>query len=216
MEIVETNPDWTIVKDVTGEYIVVNEENFARADYTVTVTNVGDGDGSIDKIVDELDSKVLEDYIQEISNNGTFASGLITWDLQGDDEIFSPQESLELTYSLQIPESAYGTYRNLVTAYPRVGDNFSDDATVTFEADEEEVIVEEPPEIPQTGIFDSVLGRVSVGVSFIFLGGLVSQYSKINYLLNSISEKQEFRSEIRKQRKAKRRRERLEDRFKND
>jgi hypothetical protein len=211
--IVETNPDWTIVKDVAGEYIVVNEENFARADYTVTVTNIGDGEGSIDKIVDELDDKALEDYIQEISNNGTYASSSITWDLVGEDEIFSPQESLQLTYSLQIPESAYGTYRNLVTAYPREGDNFSDDATITFEADEEEVIVEE---IPQTGIFDSVLGRVSVGVSFIFLGGLVSQYGKINYLLNSISEKQEFRSEIRKQRKAKRRRERLEDRFKND
>jgi uncharacterized repeat protein (TIGR02543 family) len=68
--------------------------------------------------------------------------------------------------------------------------------------------------IPQTGIFDTVLGRVSVGVSFIFLGGLVSQYSKFNYLFNSITEKQEFRREIRKQKRVAKRRGRLEDRFK--
>jgi hypothetical protein len=213
---VETNPDWTITKDATSEYISINDETFGRVDYTVVVTNVGDGDGSIDKIIDELDEKVLESYIQEISNNGVFASGSITWDLQGDDEIFSPEESLQLTYGIEIPESAFGTYRNLVTAYPREGDNFSDDATVTFQADEEEVIVEEPPEIPQTGIFDTVLGRVSVGVSFIFLGGLVTQYSKINYVFNSISERREFRVEIRKQKRVNKRRNSLESRFKDD
>jgi hypothetical protein len=74
--------------------------------------------------------------------------------------------------------------------------------------------ITEAPIVPQTGVFDSVLGRVSVGVSFIFLGGLVSQYSKFNYLLNSISEKQQFRSEVKKQRKAKKRREKLEENFK--
>jgi hypothetical protein len=73
--------------------------------------------------------------------------------------------------------------------------------------------ITEAPTVPQTGIFDTVLGRVSVGVSFIFLGGLVSQYSKFNYILNSISERHQFRSEIKKQRKAKRRREKLEENF---
>jgi hypothetical protein len=79
--------------------------------------------------------------------------------------------------------------------------------------------------VPETGILDTVLGRISLGLSFIFLGGLVSQYSRINYFFNSISEKREFRKEIQKEKRAKRRqeksyqraekrREKLEDRFK--
>jgi hypothetical protein len=72
--------------------------------------------------------------------------------------------------------------------------------------------------VPETGIFDSVLGKISLGLSFIFLGGLVSQYSRINYLFNSISEKREFRKEIKRKRREKvktsKRRSKLEDRFK--
>jgi hypothetical protein len=68
--------------------------------------------------------------------------------------------------------------------------------------------------VPQTGVLDTVLGRVSLGVSFIFLGGLVSQYSRINYLWNSITEKHEFRQEIKKQKRVAKRRKKLEDRFK--
>jgi hypothetical protein len=72
--------------------------------------------------------------------------------------------------------------------------------------------------VPQTGIFDTVFARISVGISFIFLGGLVSQYSRVNYLLNSITEEHRFRQEIKKQKREKaradRRREKLEKRFK--
>jgi hypothetical protein len=55
--------------------------------------------------------------------------------------------------------------------------------------------------VPDTGLLDTVIGRISLGVSFIFLGGLVSQYSRINYFFNSISESQRFRKEVRKQRR---------------
>jgi hypothetical protein len=47
---------------------------------------------------------------------------------------------------------------------------------------------------------------------------LVSQYSRVNYLLNSITEERRFRQEIKKEKKEKaradRRREKLENRFK--
>ncbi|MDD3474983.1 MAG: hypothetical protein PHP08_03765, partial [Candidatus Dojkabacteria bacterium] len=190
----QTNPDWTIEKEVEGEYVVIDDENYANLDYTVTITNIGDGEGSIDKIIDELDDKVLEEYIQEISNDGVYSSGSITWDLEDTDEVFSSEESLELTYSFQIPESAYGTYENIVTAYPTDGDNFSDSAIIILEADEEEPSTT----IPQTGVFDTVIGRISLGFSFIFLGGLVSQYSRINYLFNSISERNRFKRDIKR------------------
>ena len=204
----QTNPDWTIVKDVKSEYIVINGENYASIDYTIDITNIGDGEGSIDRIVDELDDKVIKEYIQEISNNGVYASSSITWDLEGVDEVFSPQENLELIYSFRIPESAYGTYRNIVTAYPTEGDNFSDNATLTL------VAKGESQTVPQTGIFDTVIGRISLGFSFIFLGGLISQNSRINYLFNSVSERNRFKKDIRKERRNMKRREKLERRFK--
>lgn len=69
--------------------------------------------------------------------------------------------------------------------------------------------------IPQTGIFDTVLGTVSVGTGFILLGGLVSQYSKLNYMFNSISERSKFKKDIRKERRINRRRNKLEKRFKS-
>jgi hypothetical protein len=72
--------------------------------------------------------------------------------------------------------------------------------------------------VPETGIFDTVISKISLGISFIFLGGLVSQYSRINYLFNSISERQQFRREVKKQRrneeKMVKRREKMERRFK--
>ena len=197
----QTNPDWTIEKNVEGEYIVENGKDYATVDYTVIITNVGDGDGNIDKIVDELDDKVLEDYIQEISNDGVYSSGTITWDLEGTDEVFDPNENLELTYSFQIPESAYGNYRNIVTAYPTEGDNFSDDAMITLVADEEEPVTA----IPQTGILDTIIGRILLGFSFIFFGGLVSQYSRINYFFNAISDRNRFKRDINRRKRFERR-----------
>ena len=208
------NPDWSIVKSATTGYVVINGKNYGKADYTVTVTNVGDGEGSIDKVVDKLDSKVLQEYVKEISNSGVYSLNTIIWDLQGEDEVFSPQENLKLTYSIQIPQEAFGIYQNTVTAYPRGGEDISDDARVEFTYDEE--IPEKPPIVPQTGVLDTVLGRVSLGVSFIFLGGLVTQYSKIDYIFNSMSGRTGFNAEIREQRKASKRRKKLESSFKDD
>ncbi|MDD2270109.1 MAG: hypothetical protein PHG60_00775 [Candidatus Dojkabacteria bacterium] len=79
---------------------------------------------------------------------------------------------------------------------------------------------EVPPsgEVPQTGVLDTVLGRVSLGISFIFLGGLVTQYSAINTFYNGVVEKAQFRADVRKDvRKEKRvakRRDKLERKFK--
>jgi hypothetical protein len=128
------------------------------------------------------------------------------------------------------------------TQNPRIDTNVTSDITVTAEFTRKVVNTYEPGDdyvesdgdvvvvtetggtqvvysnttgtMPQTGIFDSVVGKLSLGIFFIFFGGIASQYSKINYLYNSISEKSEFRKEIRKQKRAKRIRNRLEDKFK--
>ncbi|KUK76582.1 MAG: hypothetical protein XD93_0834, partial [candidate division WS6 bacterium 34_10] len=119
----------------------------------------------------------------------------------------------------KVGSTATPNYDQLSSSFPEPGETVSwvcsnADGSVNCEASR----IDSAGGIPQTGIFDTVLGRVSVGVSFIFLGGLVSQYSRINYFFNSVSEKNQFRREINKQRRKEkriqRRREKLEDNFK--
>jgi hypothetical protein len=177
---VQENPDWTITKEGIGECIVENEITYAKGTYTITVTNVGEGEGSIDKIVDELDEKVLEEYLNEISNGGAYTSRIITWDLEGEEETFSPEESMQFTYYIKIPQEDYGIYRNTVTAYPIQGDNFIADKSLDLTCD-----IVEKEEIPQTGIFDNVVNRIILGVIFILLGSnwgsVTNTILKLNY-----------------------------------
>jgi hypothetical protein len=161
---VQENPDWTITKEGIEECIVENEVTYAKGTYTITVTNVGEGEGNIDKVVDELDIKVKETYLNDISDSGTYEAGLITWDFEGEDEIFSPDESKELTYYTKIPQEDYGTYENTATAYPSQGDNFTADKSLDLTCGIEET------ETPQTGIFDSVISKIVLGTIFILLG----------------------------------------------
>jgi hypothetical protein len=159
---------------------VENEITYAKGTYTITVTNVGEGEGSIDKIVDELDEKVLEEYLNEISNGGAYTSRIITWDLEGEEETFSPEESMQFTYYIKIPQEDYGIYRNTVTAYPIQGDNFIADKSLDLTCD-----IVEKEEIPQTGIFDNVVNRIILGVIFILLGSnwgsVTNTILKLNY-----------------------------------
>ena len=166
----QQNPDWTISKTGAQQCIEEGEETYSKAIYSITITNVGEGEGSIDKIVDELDDKVLETYVNDISDNGIYNAGLITWDLEGDNEIFSPEESLTLSYYIKVPATSFGIYQNTVTAYPTEGDEFSDDESVNLTC-----------EIPQTGIFDSIILKISLGIILILLG---ANWSKINYSVN--------------------------------
>jgi hypothetical protein len=177
---IQENPDWTITKEGIGECIVESGVTYAKGTYTITVTNVGEGEGSIDKIVDELDEKVLEEYLNEISNGGAYVSRIITWDLEGEEETFSPEESMQFTYYIKIPQEDYGIYRNTVTAYPIQGDNFTADKSLDLTCD-----IVEKEEIPQTGIFDNVVNRIVLGVIFILLGlnwgSVTNTILKLNY-----------------------------------
>ena len=175
----QENPNWTIVKTATESCVVEEEETYAQAIYNITIKNIGEGEGSIDKIIDDLDEKVLESYLNDISGIGTYESGLITWDLEGEDETFSPDESMNFTYYIKVPAEAFGTYANVATAYPSEGENFTDSENVDLDCE----IPEEPeePEIPQTGIFDSVISKVILGLIMIVIGANWTSISKFNY-----------------------------------
>jgi uncharacterized repeat protein (TIGR01451 family) len=150
--------------------------------YTITVKNTGEGEGSITKIVDTLDSKVLETYISGISNSGIYANGDITWTLSDTEKVFAPDQSRVFTYIVTVPKDTFGTYANTVTAYPAEGDNVIANANITADC-----VVE----APATGIFDSTWVKILVGVIFIVIGLNYSQISsflrKLNISLNDSS-----------------------------
>ena len=155
----EQNPDWNITKTAAEQCI---ESGDAQVIYTVKVKNTGAGTGSIDKIVDTLDSKVLASYITgTISNGGLFCSGNITWELEGADETFAANQEKTYTYTLVIPTTAFGSYTNTVTAYPTTGVNFSDSVAVVVDCEQD---------IPQTGLFDSTISKIIAGIVLLLLG----------------------------------------------
>lgn len=176
----EQNPDWTITKTAAEQCL---EDGDAQVIYTIKIKNIGTGTGSIDKIVDALDSKVLASYITgTISQGGLFGSGSITWELEGAEETFAPNEEKSATYTLVIPKTAFGTYSNTVTAYPTAGDNFSDSVLVTVDCIED---------IPQTGLFDSTVAKIVAGIVLLLLGFNLHRvdlnFRKVQNSLNKLS-----------------------------
>ena len=126
----ETNPDWTLTKTVAGVCKNDNTENpTSELTYTITLKNKGDGEGTITKIEDVLDTKVLASYVSNISSSGAFSNGKITW--TPSDTTFSPQEQRVYTYKVTVPKTAFGRYANVVTAYPSSGDNIVANASTT-------------------------------------------------------------------------------------
>lgn len=157
----EQNPDWTITKTGAEQCL---EDGDAQVIYTIKIKNVGTGTGSIDKVVDALDSKVLASYITgTISEGGLFGSGSITWELEAAEETFAANQEKTYTYTLVIPKTAFGSYTNMVTAYPTAGDNFSDSVEVTVDC------IQDVP-VPQTGLFDSTVAKIVAGIVLLLLG----------------------------------------------
>ena len=172
----ETAPVWSITKSVVESCLDEDTEDpVAQLTYTITVSNTGDGDGTIEKITDDLDSKVLAAFVQTgITSPGTYSNGTIVWDYTGTPLNIAAGSSKTYTYTMLMDKDSFGVYGNTVTLDPSVGENVT--ATASIDADCEILIPEEPtPEetIPETGIFDSTVGRVSVGLILVILGGIV-------------------------------------------
>lgn len=156
----ETNPDWTLTKNAVEVCKDENTENpTSELTYTITLKNIGDGEGTITKVVDTLDTKVLATYISNISDSGAYASGAITWTLT--DTTFAPQEQRTYTYKVIVPKDTFGEYANTVTAYPAEGENLIANADITADC-----VVE----APDTGLFDTTWSKIIAGVVLIVFG----------------------------------------------
>lgn len=164
--------DWTITKAVTEACIDEGTANpKSELSYTITVKNTGTGSGTIAKIEDVLDTKVLASFVQTgITSPGAFADGKITWNYATTPLSFTAGEQKIFTYKLIVDKDHFGTYANTVTLTPTVGTtkqataNIGADCTITEE---------EKPVVPETGIFDNTLGRISAGFVLVIFGVLV-------------------------------------------
>ncbi len=172
------NPDWDITKIPVESCIDDNTENpKAKLEYTITIENTGEGAGEIISLVDTLDTKVLEEYIEEISSNGEFSEGEISWLLTGTDRQFEAGDSKTYTYSFIVPKDAFGTYDNTVEAIPSAGNSLIANASIIAdciiqEPEDPEEEPETPPDepLPGTGIFDDGQGALIVGFALLILG----------------------------------------------
>ena len=164
------NPAWSISKQATEKCIDENTENpKAEISYVITVTNSGEGEGSMDKVIDQLDSKVSESYIGNISSGGVFSAGTLIWDLEGDDEKFIAGQNKSFSYTVTLSVSSFGQYKNVVVGYPKVGENITANATILADCD---ITTPEIPieDLPETGIFDGVDTSLIWGTILLFLG----------------------------------------------
>lgn len=181
---VQTNPAWEIEKSGAG--VCLDETDGvqrARVDYTITITNVGDGTGQLEDLVDTLDSKVQESYITDssITPSASVSGRVITWDLGGTPGQFDPDESKTFRYSIIIPESAFGTLTNTAVATPESGEAFQAVEIVTAICSPDGT---PPPEVPDTALFDSAISKVILGVALIAISGayLYSDSFNISFL----------------------------------
>lgn len=69
-------------------------------------------------------------------------------------------------------------------------------------------------DVPDTGLFDGTLGKVYLGIGFVFLGVVTTQIPKFSYALNILGEKNRAGMEIKRKEKEEKRRNRFEGRFK--
>ena len=167
----------TVVKQCTDEG---SENPKSELLYTITVNNTGTGLGQISKIEDTLDTKVVAAGIipTEITEGGSYLGGKITW-LFSTPLTISPGETKVYSYKMIVDKSHFGIYTNTVVLTPVSGESIQ--ATATINAD---CIVM----VPQTGIFDTTVGRIVGGFGLILLGGFVYSMPSRLFILNRQSD----------------------------
>lgn len=182
--IIETNPDWDITKAATSLCLEDNTENAqSQLTYTITVKNTGDGAGTISKIEDTLDAKVLDSFVKTstISNSGVYANGKITWTFSTPLSI-AAGTTKTFTYQILVNKDGFGTYRNTVKLTPVGSDTIEANTNIVASCTIPGVVTPVVPgtNVPQTGLFDTTIGRIVGGFVLLLLGGIVYNLPNIN------------------------------------
>lgn len=153
-----TQDNWIVDKNA-GRVCDANQTQVSL-NYAITITNSASDAKEISKIVDTLDTKVQNSYIQlqTITPTATVSGNVITWNLTGDNASFDPGETKTFKYTIVVPKSAFGSYYNKAVITPVGGDsNIEVDDTVIASC------------APATGLFDSTESKLAIGVFLILV-----------------------------------------------
>ena len=154
------------VEKIASAVCLEGKDASARVTYKITLTNSGEGDSIIDNVVDTLDSKVQDSWVDSasISPTGTLSGGKITWDISSITNMsdsLSPGETMDFNYSITVPYTAFGNYDNTVVVTDSEGGTVTDSNTVNVTC----TIPTEP--LPETGLLDNTIFRTGLGIGLI-------------------------------------------------
>ncbi|MGI6423429.1 MAG: hypothetical protein ACOX0X_02350 [Candidatus Dojkabacteria bacterium] len=176
-----TEPKSLLTADISVEKSAIesciNEETEnpeAELAYSITITNKGGVAGTVSKVVDTLDSKVVAGSVSSISDSGSYSEGKITWN-------FTPALSLDanggkkvLTYKVKVAKENFGEYKNVVVVTTSTGEVTAEYSIVADCIITTPDTPDKPGEkVPQTGLFDLVLSRIAAGVILVIFGVFV-------------------------------------------
>lgn len=183
------NPDWNMAKnhDITCE--ADGTASSAVVNYTITVSNTGDGEGVLEQVIDTLDPDVDMSWVDASSitpSYGTIVGQTIVWEIPLAEQTFDPGETREFTYTVVFPEQYYATYDNNVEAFP--GDGGGGDDTVFTAEDTVDVTgifcpetgTPTDPDLPDTAII-SPSAAVKVLIGLVIVVGSVAYLRSDRY-----------------------------------
>lgn len=163
---IEADAKITVNKSHTS---TTNANGATVALYTIQVINLSDIALVGIRAQDTLGAGIQESWVTAISNGGTIAGRVITWNALSID----PGATVTLTYTVTFPAGTAGTFPNVVIVYDNTGEEIDrDDDTITITPPGTPPVTPPPgtppgtPPLPETGLFDE-------GISPFILGGMV-------------------------------------------
>lgn len=174
----EVQPEWSIEKTPAEVCIDENTENpKAELSYNIVITNTGSVPGTITRVEDTLDSKVVGTSVTNIlPTGGVYQNGKIVWDFSTTPLSFAAKESKTFSYKYIVEKEAFGEYNNTVVAtvgatLTKPATTIQDSTNITADCEIAPYVPPTtPPTQPQTGLFDDSKNIVMIGAVLLFMG----------------------------------------------
>lgn len=170
--------------NITKTSTAVTQLNAHSITYRLTIQNTFPSSRTGLKVIDTLDTKVLDSWVETISNSGTVANKVITWN----NLTVPANQSLTLTYVVTIPTGNPGTYKNIAVLFDSTNTEIDrDDETISISPTNVSIPVSTP--LPVTSITDGNYPFIIIGVLLMLMGGIFIKMNSKESLLTNYSNK---------------------------
>lgn len=107
----EVEPTFLIIKTASAS---CSSTSGAVINYTLTVTNLGPGSGTLDYVEDDLDTGINDSWVSDIISSkgvtGGVSNGVVTWTGTEEQRTYTANESATFTYTVTIPAANLSTF----------------------------------------------------------------------------------------------------------